>query len=881
MVRPSKWALAVLALIFSAHLLIAASPTEEDRAFAVAQDELQSFPDVAERNFANFIQKYPYSVRLPEAILDQARARISSGQPGNAIELLRTNQYRAAKLEPDYLYWLGTAQFQVGASAAAAVTFDEVVQKYKESPKALDSSIREAEALARMEQWPHVVQLLEDTNGPFLSAIRSGAKSETIAAGQLLLGDAYLAQGNFEGANMALTALNQLILTTDLVWQKNYLTARLQRAQNRLEDALLSSADLLNSGNPTNRAEGVSFQAGVFEQLGNPEAAVNTYTNNLVPDAPPEQQRRAVLKIAELDLSQNKLPDAALRLVNFLDRNTNLPSTDLAMLTLGEIRLKQALSGSDTNLTGGETNLLEKALIHFDTLPIRFPNSPLVGKALLDKGWTLWSQNRIGESEQAFQAATGRLPFSGEQAEARFKWADAQYRQGDFAGSITNYYYIAENYASVPEVKENNLIERALYQSLRAALNETNLASANTALKNILTWYPNGFAGPSALLLTGQGLAAQKNPSGARELFADFQQRYPTNLLTPDVRLAIARTYEEEGSWEAAITNFSDWIAVFATHSMVPQAKFSLAWDNYMAGHETNAFMLFTNFIAQYPANELSMRAQFWLGDYYFRQKNFLTAEKNYQLVYQNTNSPPSDVTNLMAQARMMAGRSAMERFAYKEAMTYFNSLLSQDYPRELQVEATMAYADAAINQDSTNKTANLNNAISSLQTIVDVESNTPAAALAMGRIADCYFEWGSVDPEKYSYAATNYQRVAEAPYASDAAKDQARFGRGAVLEKQAARKTGDEQTALLKQALAQYVDAFYQGLHETEKPSPLWTKKAGLKAGELAESLQEWQSAYCVYKQLKDLLPVMAATCDKKMEKASSHGATPERCAL
>jgi len=36
----------------------------------------------------------------------------------------------------------------------------------------------------------------------------------------------------------------------------------------------------------------------VLEQLGNLDAAVNAYTNNLAPYAPPEQQCLAILKIA-------------------------------------------------------------------------------------------------------------------------------------------------------------------------------------------------------------------------------------------------------------------------------------------------------------------------------------------------------------------------------------------------------------------------------------------------------------------------------------------------------------------------------------------------------------------------------------------------------
>ena len=364
------------------------------------------------------------------------------------------------------------------------------------------------------------------------------------------------------------------------------------------------------------------------------------YTNNLPFGVPPEQQRRAILKIAELDLKQTRLVEAVQSLTNFLAQIPPPEATDLALLTLGEVRLKQALSGSDTNLTGGETNLLQKALEQFEKLTNSFPNSPLIGKALLNEGWCFWNQGKIAESREAFRGAVERLPYSEEQAEARFKWADTQFAMRDFAAAVTNYNSIAEKYASLPEAKERQFIERALYQSARAALNQHDLVGATSALKNILAWYSNGFAGPSALLLTGQGYTEQKDAAGARKLFTEFEELYPTNQLLSEVRLAVARSYEAENNWDAAITNYITWTETFPRHHLLPQAQFSLAWDNYMAGRETNALMLFTNFVARFPTNKLAADAQMWVGDYYFRQgDDFLTAENTYQLVFLNTNN--------------------------------------------------------------------------------------------------------------------------------------------------------------------------------------------------------------------------------------------------
>ena len=478
------------------------------------------------------------------------------------------------------------------------------MRKYPKSTRVLDAVVQEAEAFAGMGQSRRVIELLEQSDSLFQEAIRNRVTSGTIISGYLLLGDAYWRRATIPAwiRPCGLWKRNIWILIQN--GSGTISPAAKSAPAGKLDDALRNSANLLLTSNSTNRAEGVDFQAGVLEQLGNLDAAINAYTNNLNADVPDGQQRRAVLKIAELDMRQpqSRLPDAVRRLSNYLEQFPNPKAADLAVLTLGEVRLKQALSGANTNLTGSETNLFGKALEQFDYLLNTYTNSPLLGKALLDKGWCFWSQGDVTNSQSAFRIAAERLPFSEDQAEARFKWADTQFEMHDYAGAITNYNYIAGQYASLPKLGEHPLIEQALYQSMQAALAGTNLIAAESAVKNILKWFPNGFAGPNALLLTGQGLADQNNPAGARALFAEFEQRYPANaLLLPEIRLAIARSYEKESNWEDEITIYTAWTNAFPNNFLLPQAKFTLAWDSYMAGNETNALMLFTNFIAQFP----------------------------------------------------------------------------------------------------------------------------------------------------------------------------------------------------------------------------------------------------------------------------------------
>ena len=864
--------LILLALGFSARPVFAAD-THEASAFDTAMRNFKISKELSVQDFADFIAKYPTSVRKPEAILYEAQGMLYGGEATNAIGLLSTNH--VDKLASQYLYWLGQAYFQNGEYGKATNTFGQMIEKFPRAPDALDATVRQANALVHLDppQWPLVVQLLSSTNKPFQDALRSGAVSETVASGFLLLGEAQLAMFNNAGVESTLQALEKQKskLTMQLKWQRDYLAARLQRAEGRLDEALQTSDSLIGALDRTNRAEGVAFRGGVLEQLANfadaPDIytnylaeAANIYTNNLAADVPTEQQQRAILKIAELDLKLGKLPDAVENLTKYLELKPPPEASDLALLTLGEARMEQAARG--------QTNLFDNALAQFAKLTNSYPNSPVIGKALLDQGWCLWSQGRIAASQESFRGAVDHLPFSQEQAEARFKWADTQFAAKDFAAAVTNYNSVAEKYASLPEAK-NRLIERALYQSARAALNEHDLAAVSSALKNLLAWYPNSFAGPSVLLLAGQETVNQNDPAGARKLFADFEELYPDNPLRHEVRLAIGRSFEAEGNWDAAVTNYTAWSSANSNHYLMPQAQFRLAWDQYMAGRETNALMLFTNFIARYPTNELSARAQFWIGDFYFRQADMQAAEINYKAVFQNTNWPVSELTY---EARMSAGRAAALRYSYKDAIPYFTNLFTPDCPHDLQVQANIAFADATINEDSTNKTADLLYAIGSLQIAVDSSSNTWETAQAWGRIGDCYFELGTKDPAKLNDATNVYWNVINAPAARSAAKYEARFNLAKTIEKQAELKTGADQTDLLKEALHQYVTVVTQAQSDAEDPSPLWIKKAGVEGGRLAESLQDWVAAKNIYTALKDLLPGMASVFEKKIAKASEH---------
>ena len=904
-----------LALICGVVSLHAAS-SAEDRAYDVADRafKIQSW-DYAEKRFGEFVLKYPKSSRVPAAILFQARARYRLKRFADAIGLLSANENRAGIWEDEYLYWTAQAYLQTRNFQAAAAVFARVSRDFPDSPRRLEATVEEAAALAWSGDWPRVTQLLQETNGVFQQAAGSDPADVFVLQGYLILGEAELALKEFNSVQSTLDFLGGRTFAPELMWRREYLRCRLQLESAQPEQALASTTNLLalagalvpaGSGinaapaqinvripqqdipTPALLSETWSFRGGILEQLKRPDDAIAAYQNNLVTNAPPDYQRQALLKIAQLYLAQGQYALATKTLEDYLNQHPDSAAGDMALLTIGELKLKQfatAVSGDSNALSQATTltNLIPQALARFDTLLAALPQSPLTGKALLDKGWCLWSDGRYAQSEEAFRMAAERLPFSEDQAVARFKWADAQFMLRDFVGAIANYNSIVTHYTTLAGLNPQ-LFELALYQTVRAALPD-DMAAATEAMRRILESYPNSFAGPHCLLLLGQNYTRRSDPAGARELFADFARRYPTNALLPEVSLAVARSYEEERNWDAAIGQYTGWIAQFTNHAeffrALPRAEFFRAWDHYMAGRETNAFVSFTNFMVRFPTNDLARDAQYWIGDYYWGRGDFQNAEINYQLVFKSTNWPP---LNLTYQAQMMAGRAAIARLDYKDAITYFTNLAGNAAcPLDLRIQATIACGDAlSLRTDpgATNRPADLQEAISWFSTIPQTYPTHPLAPVALGRMGDCCLQLGDSDPKFYDKAAGFYQEVINSPQAQFPARSQARIGLGLVAEGMAKLKSGSEQTALLNQALEDYQDVFFyeRMLRNGEEPDPFWVKKAGLEAARLAESLQQWPLAINLYGKLEEWLPQMRSSLDKKILSAQKSLASEKK---
>jgi tetratricopeptide (TPR) repeat protein len=531
----------------------------------------------------------------------------------------------------------------------------------------------------------------------------------------------------------------------------------------------------------------------------------------------------------------------------------------VALLTLGELHLKDYVA---SRFAGAATNQLQEAQARFDQFLGAFTNSPLAGRVYLDRGWCLWLAGKIPESLDAFKAAARRLPPSEDLAVARFKIGDLLFAQKDFTNALENYRAVVDDFAKFPAVAQT-LGDRALYQMLRADLESTNVDGASSAMARILKLYPASDLAGSSLLLVGEGLADARQPAAARALFQKFMETSPNSPLRPQVELAVARTYEREQDWPSAIGQYENWRNDFPTNALRFQADYALARANFQAGSETNAFELFTNFIVQFPTNDLAPLAQYWVAEHYFRLggTNYMEAERNYKMLYQNTNWQGSP---LIYQARLMAGRAAMGLPSYKDAIDHFTTLTSDtNCPPDLNAQALFAYGSALMSMDSTVTNNSLANFQLAAKVFGQLDPTNELGALAGVEIGDC-----NLQLTNYDDATNAYAQVVSSTNASVSARSQAQIGFGIALEKKAALAAGSDQTALLQFALDNYLDVFDtsigKNLREGEVADSFWVKKAGLQALPLVEALGVADPEK-FFDHLEKLFPQLQESLEKK----------------
>ncbi|HWF17910.1 MAG TPA: tetratricopeptide repeat protein, partial [Verrucomicrobiae bacterium] len=396
---------------------------------------------VVETKCEGFIEKFPKSEFVPNVFGIEAQSLFRQGKWDAVIAKFSNAPTNALKMADRLAYWTARSFLEKEDYRAAAENFARLGRDYPASQLRLEAIYRECEAYAKMDEWQRVVEELRESNGAFQQLAKTNSNNQWVVSGSLLLGEAELARKDFSGAKKILSGI-PVQTRPELEWERQFLLCRAKVESGAVKEALLATTNLLTaaSGKSEWTAKSIILKGEIYERLGQLAEAAQTYESNIGGDLPADQRQQALIRIVELTLrQQDKMDEAAQKLSDYLAKYQGEKGSDFEWLMLGELALKKAFLTSQSPTPADQgTNLLQQAEESF--LKIKgFTNSAYLGKAELDLGWCYAKQGKTPESIAAFSNAVAQLPFSEDQAVARFKLADTLFLQGDFGGAKTNY----------------------------------------------------------------------------------------------------------------------------------------------------------------------------------------------------------------------------------------------------------------------------------------------------------------------------------------------------------------------------------------------------------------------------------------------------------
>jgi hypothetical protein len=280
----------------------------------------------------------------------------------------------------------------------------------------LQASYLEAYCAYQSKDNARVVELLQDTNGPFQKLAKENPADPASLRGQLLLADALITLTKLDQAKATLKAIVPAAEQPEFAWEKNYLLARAELPAAAPDAALAHLTNALAAAvaakKPLLEAQTRSLEADVYRKLNRTGDAVSSYEKiGAIEALPVDQKRLALLKSVELLSTSGNTSNALARIETYLGTHTNEPAADLLKIKAGELWIEQFRRvTAEGNRNGAATNALAQARNHLRGVISQYTNSAHLGRAWLNLGWCFWEEGtaldrpaRIQESETAFR----------------------------------------------------------------------------------------------------------------------------------------------------------------------------------------------------------------------------------------------------------------------------------------------------------------------------------------------------------------------------------------------------------------------------------------------------------------------------------------------
>lgn len=810
-------------------LLVAATP-EETTLYRVARASFgDRLYDLAERQCAEFLKKFPGSEHAEAVTLLLAQTQFQRGRTVDCLATLHQglDKWPTGAQRDEFLFWQGEAQMKAGQYAEAAISYGRVVDQFSGSGQRFKARYGLAFAQFKQQQFDAALATVKQLDD-------AGLTGDLDAAARLLTGKILLAQNRLADARQQFLATIEAVSGNPAVFEAHFWLAETLARQNEFEPAITRYrivTDAAQGDNvkltDTQLAARSWFGLGwVHWQLGQFTQASDAYEQAVALATDPVLKRDAALKRAESSARAGRTEPAIAQFSEFLGSFPGDPAADLARKAIADLL--------------AQSKQWDRALEAYNGLIAAHPTSPLMADAHVQAGLCALELGQPLTAKKMFQGAFARATQPEFAQKALFYLGDTHYLLKEYADAITQYQRLVGEHPGTP------YLDRALFQLGHAFWQLRNSDGAIAAFDSLIEQLPVSPLAASAQYQIGVINARTGHEDGARAAFAKVEANWPGTDLGFRAACAIGDSLQRDKQHQQALDKYDAIVALNPPAAHLEQAVYSRGWCYAAMNQPAKALESFSAFIGQHPASALVPDAKFWIAQHYLATRELLKAQEQFQLIAQaHTNSP------LAPDALYMAGRTANARQDYKGAIDLFESLIKSHPASAWSCQARFGQGDALTELNEFGQALNI------FDTLIKDYPNCPLMAEAHGRKGDCLFTLNRYDEAVASFRIA-LDLAANAPAAL---RNQLRFKIGQCFE-----RGGKPDDAF--EFYGRIVQEASVAPPSDEPPDRFWTGKAGLAAASIKEQLNQWREAMTIYEKMIPLCPDLKPLLEDRIRK-------------
>jgi tol-pal system protein YbgF len=280
----------------------------------------------------------------------------------------------------------------------------------------------------------------------------------------------------------------------------------------------------------------------------------------------------------------------------------------------------------------GETDL---ALGDFDGAQKAFhsavgtPDAPvdIVAHALFQEGWSLFKLKNYKAALDRFGAFVKRFPRDAKATEATFWMAEATYHLGSYAEARDIYEKV------ISSQPRHEKYEDALYGEAWSSYKLDEFARAAKEFERLLALSPKGKFDFDARVRLADCYYAQKDFGRAAKAYENVIALYPKNDQIDYSYYQLAQAFFKSGNWQKALETFRRLISSFPSSELADDAQYGIGWTYFSRKDYSNSIVEFQKLISRYPKSDLAPRSYYSVGDANYNLLQYDAAIASYQQV--------------------------------------------------------------------------------------------------------------------------------------------------------------------------------------------------------------------------------------------------------